>query len=99
MDVSGAPIRPRCRASFGAWLREGRFARVASANSLRRGSSGTRRSPGPAHRRISLRHRQRMSWARVVGDYVGSRDIRTMADTYTHVLADETELDYERLLT
>jgi hypothetical protein len=36
-------------------------------------------------------------WARV-GEYVGQRNLSVTADTYTHVLSDETELDYAGLL-
>jgi integrase len=49
------------------------------------------------HRRISLLHARGVSWARI-GEQVGQRNLRTTAETYTHVLADETELDYRRLL-
>jgi len=50
------------------------------------------------HRRISLLHLRGMPWARI-GEYVGQRDLAVTANTYTHVLLDETELDYEELLT
>jgi hypothetical protein len=36
-------------------------------------------------------------WARI-GEFVGQRNLSVTADTYTHVLLDETELDYARLL-
>lgn len=49
------------------------------------------------HRRISLLHAQGLSWARI-GEAVGHADLMTTARTYTHVLADEAELDYEALL-
>jgi integrase len=49
------------------------------------------------HRRISLLHLRGMPWARI-GEFVGQRNLSVTADTYTHVLVDETELDYERLL-
>ena len=49
------------------------------------------------HRRISLLHAQGLSWARI-GEAVGHSDLMTTARTYTHVLADEAELDYEALL-
>jgi hypothetical protein len=39
-----------------------------------------------------------MPWARI-GEFVGQRSLSVTADTYTHVLADETELDYEMMLT
>ena len=38
-----------------------------------------------------------MPWARI-GEHVGQRDLATTANTYTHVLADERELDYAELL-
>jgi hypothetical protein len=34
----------------------------------------------------------------MIGEQVGQRNIAVTANTYTHVLADETELDYPRLL-
>jgi integrase len=49
------------------------------------------------HRRISLLHLRGVPWARI-GEQVGQRDLAVTANTYTHVLADETELDYESLL-
>jgi hypothetical protein len=36
-------------------------------------------------------------WARI-GEFVGQRSLSVTADTYTHVLPDETELDYKALL-
>jgi integrase len=50
------------------------------------------------HRRISLLHLAGVPWA-TIGQHVGQRDLSTTANTYTHVLADEAELDYEGLLT
>jgi integrase len=49
------------------------------------------------HRRISLLHLSGMPWARI-GEYVGQRDLAVTANTYTHVMIDEAELDYQRLL-
>jgi integrase len=49
------------------------------------------------HRRISLAHIADVPWARI-GEQVGQRDLAVAANTYTHVLTDETELDYEGLL-
>jgi integrase len=49
------------------------------------------------HRRVSLLHLRGMPWARI-GEFIGQRDLSTTADTYTHVLISEAELDYERLL-
>jgi integrase len=49
------------------------------------------------HRRISLLHLRGMPWARI-GELVGQRNLAVTANTYSHVLIDETELDYARLL-
>lgn len=49
------------------------------------------------HRRISLLHLGGMPWARI-GEFVGQRSLSVTADTYTHVLSDETELDYASLV-
>jgi integrase len=49
------------------------------------------------HRRVSLFHAQGPSWARI-GEFVGHGDLVTTARTYTHVLGDEKELDYEKML-
>jgi integrase len=48
------------------------------------------------HRRISLLHLSGVPWARI-GEHVGQRSLRVTADTYTHVLSDERELDYGAL--
>ncbi|HKG44813.1 MAG TPA: site-specific integrase [Gaiellaceae bacterium] len=49
------------------------------------------------HRRVSLLHLGGMPWARI-GELVGHDDLMTTARTYTHVLTDEQELDYARLV-
>ena len=49
------------------------------------------------HRRISLEHLRGEPWARI-GELVGQRNLAVTANTYTHVLSDETELDYEEAL-
>lgn len=49
------------------------------------------------HRRISLWHRQGETWA-LIGARVGQRSLSVTADTYTHVLLDDRELDHARLL-
>ncbi len=49
------------------------------------------------HRRISLGHLAGIPWARI-GEHVGQRDLAVTANTYTHVLTDETELDHTKLL-
>ena len=50
------------------------------------------------HRRISLLHAQGKPWARI-GEWVGQRNLAVTANTYTHVLTDETELDYAAVLS
>ncbi|MBA3433791.1 MAG: tyrosine-type recombinase/integrase [Actinobacteria bacterium] len=50
------------------------------------------------HRRVSLLHLGGMPWARI-GELVGHGDIVTTARTYTHVVADEAELDYAELVS
>lgn len=49
------------------------------------------------HRRISLLHLAGVPWARI-GEHVGQRNLAVTANTYSHVLADERELEYARLL-
>ncbi len=49
------------------------------------------------HRRISLLHLRGVPWARI-GEQVGQRNLAVTANTYTHVLTDEPELDYAELL-
>jgi integrase len=49
------------------------------------------------HRRISLLHRKGRSWAEIAR-FVGQRKLSLTADTYTHVLVDDAELDYTSLL-
>jgi integrase len=49
------------------------------------------------HRRVTLLHLGGMPWARI-GELVGHDDLVTTARTYTHVVADERELDYSGLL-
>jgi integrase len=49
------------------------------------------------HRRISLLHLGGVPWARI-GEHVGQRDLAVTANTYTHVLTDERELDYASVL-
>ena len=49
------------------------------------------------HRRISLLHRQGVSWAEV-GERVGQRSRIVTADRYTHALVDYRELDRANLL-
>ena len=49
------------------------------------------------HRRISLLHLGGVPWARI-GEHMGQRNLAVTANTYTHVLVDETELDYAELV-
>ena len=49
------------------------------------------------HRRVSLLHLRGVPWARI-GEQVGQKNLAVTANTYTHVLADETELEYAELL-
>jgi hypothetical protein len=49
------------------------------------------------HRRISLLHLGGVPWARI-GEHVGQRSLRVTADTDSHVLVDEAELDYAELI-
>ncbi len=49
------------------------------------------------HRRISLEHLRGVPWARI-GESVGQRNLAVTANTYTHVLSDEQQLDYARLV-
>jgi integrase len=49
------------------------------------------------HRRISLLHLGGVPWARI-GEAVGQRNLAVTANTYSHVLIDEAELDYAELL-
>jgi integrase len=44
------------------------------------------------HRRISLWHRQSVPWAQI-GQWVGQTSLSMTADTYTHVLVDDAEVD------
>lgn len=50
------------------------------------------------HRRISLLHLRGMPWARI-GELVGQRNLAVTANTYSHVLVSEVEVDYEALLS
>ena len=50
------------------------------------------------HRRISLLHKQGLSWAEI-GELVGQRSRVVTADTYSHVLLDPREIDGAALLS
>jgi hypothetical protein len=45
----------------------------------------------------AVRHLAGVPWA-TIGQNVGQRDLAVTANTYSHVLADETELDHRNLL-
>jgi integrase len=49
------------------------------------------------HRRISLWHRQGVTWAQI-GEWAGQRSLATTADIYTHVILDPREVDYGAVL-
>jgi integrase len=49
------------------------------------------------HRRFSLLHARGIPWARIA-QFVGQQKLSVTADTYTHMLMDETELDYAELV-
>jgi integrase len=49
------------------------------------------------HRRISLMHLRGIPWARI-GEFVGQRNLAVTANTYSHVLVDEAEVDYAGVL-
>lgn len=49
------------------------------------------------HRRISLLHLRGVPWARI-GEQVGQRNLAVTANTYSHVLVDEAEVDYAALV-
>jgi hypothetical protein len=49
------------------------------------------------HRRISLLHLRGVPWARI-GEFVGQHNLAVTANTYSHVLVDETEVEYAELL-
>jgi integrase len=49
------------------------------------------------HRRISLMHLRGIPWARI-GEFVGQRNLAVTANTYSHVLVDEAEINYAALL-
>ena len=49
------------------------------------------------HRLVSRLHANGVSWARI-GEVVGHTDLVTTARHYTHVMADEAELDYTALV-
>jgi integrase len=98
--------RPRIRAS----LRpredrdlEARLFAPSDADALRTSIAKACRANGIAlwsphdlrHRRISLLDLRGVPWARIA-EFVGQRVLTVTANTYTHVLSDETELDHAK---
>jgi hypothetical protein len=82
-------------AAQGNWLAIFEVPRLA----LERPRPSPRLQPArpPPPRRISLLHLGGVPWARI-GEHVGQRYLAVTANTYTHVLVDEAELDYSELL-
>jgi integrase len=70
--------------------------RTAIARACRASGTPTWSPHDLRHRRISLWHRQGETWA-LIGARVGQRSLSVTADTYTHVLLDDRELDHADL--
>jgi hypothetical protein len=58
---------------------------------------GSRERLSVRHTLPGLLHLRGTPWARI-GEFVGQRNLSVTADVYSHVLGDETELDYTGLL-
>jgi integrase len=71
--------------------------RTAIARACRSSGTPTWSPHDLRHRRISLWHRQGETWA-LIGARVGQRSLSVTADTYTHVLLDDREVDHGRLV-
>lgn len=71
--------------------------RTAIARACRASGTPTWSPHDLRHRRISLWHRQGETWA-LIGARVGQRSLSVTADTYTHVLLDDRELDHASLV-
>ncbi len=71
--------------------------RTAIARACRASGTPTWSPHDLRHRRISLWHRQGETWA-LIGARVGQRSLSVTADTYTHVLLDDRELDHGELV-
>jgi integrase len=84
---------------------DARLFRASGADALRTAIAKACRAAGVPpfsphdlrHRRISLLHLGGMPWARI-GELVGQRDLAVTANTYSHVLIDEAEVEYAALL-
>jgi integrase len=70
--------------------------RTAMARACRRAGVPHYHPHDLRHRLVSRLHADGVSWARI-GEQVGHGDLVTTARTYTHVIADEAELDYNAL--
>ena len=90
-DVFGWILRARERGVELLWLHTNRDLAVHGLNASRDTSHDLR------HRRISLEHLRGQPWA-CIGELVGQRNLAVTANTYTHVLVDETEIDYAAIV-
>jgi integrase len=72
--------------------------RTAVARACRASGTPTWSPHDLRHRRISLWHRQGETWA-LIGARVGQRSLSVTADTNTHVLLDDRELDHGRIVS
>jgi len=45
-----------------------------------------------------LLHLRGVAWARIA-EFIGQRKLSVTADVYSHVILDERELDYEKMLS
>ncbi len=70
--------------------------RIAIAHACKATGTPTWSPHDLRRRRISLWHRQGETWA-LIGARVGQRSLSVTADTYTHVLLDDRELDHPGL--
>jgi integrase len=71
--------------------------RTAIARACRASGTPTWSPHDLRHRRISLWHRQGETWA-LIGARVGQRSLSVTADTYTHVMLDDREIDHSQLV-
>jgi integrase len=87
--------RPRDRPVFPGLTQE--RLRTAIARACKASGTPTWSPHDLRHRRISLWHRQGETWA-LIGARVGQRSLSVTADTYTHVLLDDRELEHANLV-